>query len=51
VPEDGGRRDRFGDEAHEPDYEKPQTKVPHAAVIGVVPAPLEPRRGSISAWH
>jgi hypothetical protein len=33
VPEHGGRRDRLGDEAHEPDNEKPQTKVPHVALI------------------
>ena len=34
VPEHGRRRDRLGDEAHEPDHEKPHSKVPHAALIG-----------------
>ena len=33
VPEHGGRSDRLGDEAREGDDEKPESKVPHAAVI------------------
>ena len=31
VPEHGGRRDRLGDEAGEPDHEHPLSKVPHTA--------------------
>jgi hypothetical protein len=41
VPEDGGRRDRLGDEADEPDDEKPLSKVPHAPVIDLRGGELE----------
>ena len=33
VPEHGGRRDRLGDEAGEPDHEHPLSKVPHTRTV------------------
>jgi hypothetical protein len=41
VPEHGSCRDPLGEEAREPDDEKPQSKVPHAAIIDLRTPRLE----------